>query len=148
MTQRLRTAALLLAPLLCGACTSVVRYTNELVSDEHGRTYFTRVPSAFGGTLGFTAGIPIDVAVLPATFVFYRTQPKETRDPLSVFLFPSFVLWKAGALLGAPFDAVEWAAWRSWQPAPPVTPDRREAIERRWDAQEFSVYPVTPIYPR
>ena len=86
--------------------------------------------------------------VLPATFVFYRTQPKETRDPLSVFLFPSFVLWKAGALLGAPFDAVEWAAWRSWQPAPPVTSDRREAIERRWDAQEFSVYPVTPIYPR
>ena len=42
-------AALALA-LLGGACTSVVRYTNELVSDDHGRTYLTRVPSAFGGT--------------------------------------------------------------------------------------------------
>jgi len=146
--RRLRAAALL-ASLLCGgACTSVVRYTNELVSDEHGRTYFTRAPSAFGGALGFTVGIPIDVAALPATFVFYRAQAKETRDPISVFLFPSFVLWKAGALLGAPFDAGEWAAWRSWQSAPPVTPDQREAIERRWDAKEFSVYPATPIYPR
>ena len=99
--RRLRAAALLASLLGGGACTSVVRYTNELVSDEHGRTYFTRGPEASGATLGFTAGIPIDVAVLPATFVFYRTQPKETRDPLSMFLFPSFVLWKAGSLLGS-----------------------------------------------
>jgi hypothetical protein len=140
-------AALALA-LLGGACTSVVRYTNELVSDDHGRTYLTRVPSAFGGTVGFVAGVPIDVAALPATFVFYRTQPKETRDPLSVFLFPSFVLWKAGILVGAPFDVLEWVAWRSWQPEAPVRPEEREAIERQWDAREFSAYPVTPIYPR
>ena len=134
-------------PMFGGACASVVRYTNELVSSEQGRTYFTRVPAGFGGTIGFAAGIPIDVLALPATFVVYRTQPRETRDPVSVFLFPSFVLWKAGTLLGAPFDLVEWAAWRSWQPAAPVGSDEREAIERQWDAAEFSVYPVTPIYP-
>ena len=100
MRRSLAAALLALSALFAGSCTSVVRYTNELVSDEHGRTYFTRVPSAFGGALGFTAGIPIDVAALPATFVFYRAQAKETRDPISVFLFPSFVLWKAGALVG------------------------------------------------
>ena len=100
------------------------------------------------GTVGFAAGVPIDVAALPATFLVYRTQPKETRDPLSVFLFPSFVLWKTGILVGAPFDLVEWLLWRSWQAPPPITPEQREAIERQWDAKEFSVYPVTPIYPR
>ena len=134
--------------LCCGGCASVVRYTGDLVSSEQGRTYFTRVPAAFGGTVGFAVGIPIDVAALPATFLFYRAQPRETRDPLSVFLFPSFVLWKAGIMVGAPFDVVEWLLWRSWQAPPPVTPEQREAIERQWDAQEFSVYPVTPIYPR
>ncbi|MEC8651913.1 MAG: hypothetical protein VXY92_05065 [Planctomycetota bacterium] len=63
-------------------------------------------------------------------------------------MFPSFVLWKVGKLVGAPFDALEWAAWRSWQPAASMTPDEREAIERQWDAREFSAYPVAPIYPR
>ena len=29
-----------------------------------------------------------------------------------------------------------------------ASPEQREAIERQWDAKEFSVYPVTPIYPR
>lgn len=149
MIRRLLAAALLCAPLFLGSgCTSVVRYTNELVSNEHGRTYFTRVPSAVGGTLGFAVGIPIDLVSLPVTFVVYRSQPAATRDPLSVFLFPSFVLWKVGTLFGAPFDVVEWAVWRSWQPEVPVTADEREAIERQWDAREFSEYPVTPIYPR
>ncbi|MGC6489280.1 MAG: hypothetical protein ACON4Z_16660 [Planctomycetota bacterium] len=149
MTGRATISALLLAlSALGGGCTSVVRYTNELVSDEHGRTYFTRAPSALGGTVGFAVGLPVDVAALPATFVFYRSQPKETRDVLSVFLFPSFVLWQSGLLLGVPFDAVEWAAWRSWQAPRPLTPAEREAAERAWDAEEFSAYPVTPIYPR
>lgn len=137
-----------LALLLGSGCTTVVRYTNELVSNQHGRTWFTRVPSAIGGTLGFALGIPIDVIALPVTIVVDRSQPPERRDPLSVYLFPSFVLWKAGALVGAPFDAVEYVVYRSWQPETPVTPDEREAIERQWDAAEFSEYPVTPIYPR
>ena len=154
MSRRPRAAAALLGlatlglTTLAGGCTSVVRYTNELVSGEHGRTYFTRAPSALGGTVGFVAGVPVDVAALPVSFVVYRSQPKETRDALSVFLFPSFVLWQSGLLLGAPFDVLEWAAWRSWRPARALTSAEREAAERAWDAQEFSVYPVTPIYPR
>ena len=125
----------------------MVRYTNELVDGEHGRTLFTRLPTALGGTVGFTVGVPADIVALPLTWVVYRTQPKETRDPLSIFLFPSFVLWKVGALIGTPFDVVEWGLWRWWQPTPAVTQEEREAIERQWDAREFTEYPVTPIYP-
>ena len=139
-------------PLFCllgvASCTPIVRYTGELVDDSHGSTWFTRLPSTLGGTLGFAAGVPIDLVSLPVTFVVYRTQPKETRDPLSVFLFPSFVLWKVGTLIGAPFDMVEWMAYRSWQNPAPMTPEERDAIEREWDAREFSQYPVNPIYPR
>ena len=138
--------ALALVLFAC-ACAPVVRYTNELVDGRHGRTWFTRLPSTIGGTLGFAAGVPVDVVALPVTFVVYRAQPKETRDPLSVFLFPSFVLWKVGALVGAPFDAVEWGLYRAWRPRVPVTQEEREAIERQWDAREFAEYPVTPIYP-
>ncbi|MFK7741779.1 MAG: hypothetical protein AB8H80_15780 [Planctomycetota bacterium] len=137
-------AALTLAP----SCTPIVRYTSDLVDDSTGRSWFTRFPSAVGGTVGFALGIPIDFLAVPGTFLVYRSQPKETRDPLSVFLFPSFVLWKIGALIGAPFDAVEWVLWRGWQEPPAITPEEREIIERKWDAREFSVYPVTPIYPR
>ena len=139
-------------PLLClfglVSCTPIVRYTGELVDDRHGRTWFTRLPSTVGGTLGFAAGVPIDVVSLPVTFVVYRSQPKETRDPLSVFLFPSFVLWKVGTLFGAPFDMMEWMAYRSWKKPTPITPEERDAIEREWDDREFNQYPVKPIYPR
>ena len=100
------------------------------------------------GTLGFTVGVPIDIVALPVTIVVDRSQPPETRDPFSTYLFPSWALWSVGKLLGAPFDAVEWAVWRSWQPTPQVTAQQRESIERQWDAREFSEYPVTPIYPR
>lgn len=141
----IRVAPLLV--LVVSACAPIVRYTSELVDDRHGRTWFTRLPSTIGGATGFVIGVPIDVVSLPATFVVYRTQAKETRDPLSVFLFPSFVLWKVGTLFGAPFDAVEWATYRSWQDAAPVTPEEREAIERKWDELEFTEYPVVPIYP-
>lgn len=125
-----------------------MRYTNELVDDRHGRTWFTRFPSTVGGTAGFALGIPVDVVALPVTFTVYRSQPKETRDLLSVFLFPSVVMWKVGALLGMPFDVVEWTLWRSWQDAPAITADEREEIERKWDARDFSEYPVTPVYPK
>lgn len=139
-------------PLLClfglASCAPIVRYTGELVDDRHGRTWFTRLPSTLGGTLGFAAGVPIDVVSLPVTFVVYRSQPKETRDPLSVFLFPSFVLWKVGILFGAPFDMIEWMTYRSWKNPAPITPEERDAIEREWDAREFNQYPVSPIYPR
>ncbi len=130
-----------------GACSQVVHYTDELVDARHGRTWFTRLPATVGGTAGFVIGVPIDIVAIPASWVVYRTQAKETRDPLSVFLFPSFVLWKTFALIGTPFDVLEWAAWRSWQPTRPITQEEREAIERAWDKEGWSEYPVTPIYP-
>ena len=145
--SRLRAVALFGCLLGLGGCSQVVQYTDELVDARYGRTWFTRLPATIGATAGFAVGVPIDIVVLPLTTVVYVTQAPETRDPLSVFLFPSFVLWKAGALLGAPFDLVEWGLWRSWQPAVPITQDERDAIERAWDSHEYTEYPVTPFYP-
>lgn len=140
-------ACLVLAAALC-ACAPVVRYADALVDERGGRSLFTRVPAALGGTAGFVAGIPIDVAAFVPAWLYYRSLPRDTRDPLSVFLFPSFVLWKCGVLVGAPFDGVEWVFWRSWQESPPLTAAEREAIEREWDSRcYFGEYPVTPIYP-
>jgi hypothetical protein len=130
-------------------CTQLVRYSEEVTDERYGRSYFTRVPANLGATLGFVAGVPVDVVVSPVSWIVYRGQARETRDPLSVFLFPSFVMWKvAGAVVGAPFDVVEWAAWRGWRPPPALTQEQRDIIERTWDAREyFSEYPVAPIYP-
>lgn len=141
--------SLLLCSLLpfCASCSHVVQYTNELTDARYGRTWFTRLPATVGGTAGFVVGVPVDIVAIPASWVIYVSQPKETRDVLSVFLFPSFVLWKAGALIGAPFDGVEWLAWRNWQPPLPVTQQERDAIERSWDEAGWSTYPVTPIHP-
>lgn len=140
-------AMTLAAAVAASGCTPVVRYSESLVNAPD-RTWFTRLPATLGGTAGFAIGVPIDIAALIPAWVVYRSQPRETRDPLSVFLFPSFVLWKVGALLGAPFDAIEWATWRGWQPAQPLTAAEREAIEREWDSLlSFPEYPVTPIHP-
>jgi hypothetical protein len=150
MRRRVRScwlAAVIAGSSVCSGCTPVVRYTNALVSDPD-RTWFTKVPATISGTVGFVVGVPVDVvAAVPLWFV-YRSQPKETRDPISVFLFPSFVLWKAGVLLAAPLDGIEFAVWRSWQPERPLTQEERAAIEHDWDVREaFPEYPVTPIYP-
>lgn len=134
-------------PSLLGACSPLVRYTNDLVDSRSGRTWFTRAPAGIGGTFGFTLGIPIDIVAMPVLWGVYRFQPKEERDVMSVFLFPSFVLWKVGTLVGMPFDFVEWATWRSWHETV-LTQDERETIERLWDSRGYSEYPVTPIYPR
>jgi hypothetical protein len=136
------------ACLWLAGCTSVVRYADSLVDDRGGRTWFTRLPATLGGTAGFIVGVPIDVAAFAPAWVYYRSLPRDTRDPLSVFLFPSFVLWKVGVLLGAPFDVVEWGAYRAWREAPPLTQQEREAIEREWDSRGwFGEYPVTPLHP-
>jgi hypothetical protein len=147
--RRLRGAApVLAAAALAGGCTPVVRYTDDLVSDRGGRTWFTQVPATVGGSFGFVLGVPIDIVASPVLLLAYVSQPRETRDPLSVFLFPSFVLLKVGMLVGAPFDAVEWVFYRAWLPEPVLTQEEREAIEREWDTiQYFTEFPVTPIHP-
>lgn len=140
--------SLLLVPLLwLGACAPVVHYTDQITDARFGRSWFTRLPATVGGTIGFVLGVPVDILAIPVSTVVYRSQARETRDPLSVFLFPSFALWKACALFGAPFDVVEWVAWRSWQPERTANQEEREAIERVWDKAGWSEYPVRPIYP-
>lgn len=137
-----------LTAAFAGACTPVVRYGDALVDPRGERTWATRVPATIGGTTGFAVGLPVDVVAFVPAWIYYRSLPRETRDPLSVFLFPSFVLWKVGVLAGAPFDAVEWAVWRSWRGSPGMSAEEREAVEREWDARgAFPVYPVTPILP-
>lgn len=137
--------------LACGvlgvSCAGVVRYTDQLGDARYGRSWFTRLPAVAGGATGFTVGLPIDVLALPVTGMVYASQPPAERDPTSVFLYPSIVLYKAGTLLGAPFDAIEWAVWRRWQPPRSLTPEELDAIERHWDQQAWPEYPVRAIYP-
>ena len=87
--------ALVAAVASLTGCTQVVRYTDELVDPRYGRTLFTRLPATVGATAGFAIGVPLDIVAIPAAWVVYRSQPRETRDPVSVFLFPSFVLYRA-----------------------------------------------------
>lgn len=124
-----------------------MRYTDDLVAARTGRTVFTRSPATFGGVLGFIAGVPIDIVILPATYVIYVSQDEVTRDPLTIFLFPSFVLWRVGSLIGAPFDLVEWVVWRAWQAEDALTPEERERREKELDELVWPDYPVEPIYP-
>jgi hypothetical protein len=140
----LRCAAL----AVLASCTQLVRYTDDLVDERTGRSFVTRMPANFGAIVGFVAGVPVDILALPVTAVVYASQDELTRDPLSIFLFPSFVLWRVGALLGAPFDLVEWLTWRAWQPPDALTPEERERREAEIDENEWRDYPVQRIYPR
>lgn len=148
LRRRLLAAALLPSLWCCGGCTELVRYTDELVDARTGRTLVTRTPATFGGIVGFVVGLPVCVVVLPVTWAVYQSQSEAARDPISTYLFPSFVLWRVGSLLGMPFDAVEWVVWRGWQPESAMTPEERERREREIDAQEWTSYPVEPIYGR
>ena len=88
--------------------------------------------------------------VLPVTYAIHRSEQAENpgqADALSTLLWPSFVLWRAGNLLAAPFDAVEWAVYRGWTGPPALTRSEREELEAEVDRQCLPSYPVTPIYP-
>ncbi len=132
------------------SCSQLVRYTDELGDARSGRSLAVTTTANTGAFLGFIAGLPFDLAALPVTFVIYRIQREQNKlqaDPISTMLFPSFVLWRAGTLLAAPFDMIEFVTWRAWQP--PVAPNRQEqlAIEYEIDEETLGSYPVTPIYP-
>lgn len=144
---RAKGLVLLLLAGLSSGCAELVRYSDDLVDPRTGRTLFTRTPAAFGGVVGFLVGVPIDIVGLPVTYIVYSNQDEVTREPLSIFLFPSFVLWRVGTLVGAPFDLVEWACWRSWQPEPALTREERERREAALDGLEWLDPTVVPIYP-
>lgn len=137
-----------LAAMLVAGCAPIVRYTDELVSARSGRTFVTQTPATFGGVVGFLVGVPVDVVALPATYAVYASQDEVTRDPLSIFLFPSFVLWRVGVLISAPIDLLELVTWRWWQPGDALTPEERERREAELDELEWPDYPVEPLYPR
>jgi hypothetical protein len=142
-----RGAGLLVGAAVLSSCAGVVRYTDALVEPSHGRTWFTRVPAAVGGTLGFTLGVPLDLLGVPLSAVVYANQPTSTRDPLSVFLFPSWALWKVGLLLGTPFDGLEWLCYRAYRGEPALGSEEREAIERAYDEAGWARYPVQALHP-
>lgn len=142
----MRFASLLCCAALAG-CTEVVRYTDELTDPKYGRSWVVRGPATFFGVVGFAAGVPIDLVAFPVTWVVYRTEPKdEARDASSTFLFPSFLLWKAGVLLATPLDLAEFAVWRSWQPAEALTTEELERREKELDQEELRGMPVQPVY--
>lgn len=148
----MRSAAVLLLAI-CAAtpgCAGLVQYTDELRDDSTGRTLFVRSPATIGGILGFATGVPVSVVALPVTYPVYAYQKEVTpirADPVSTLLFPSFVLWRAGTLIAAPFDLLEWAVWRVWQGTPTLTAEEQEQVERRHDQEVLQSYPVETIYP-
>jgi hypothetical protein len=132
-------------------CSGVVQYAEDLTDRRTGRTWFVRTPAAVGGFVGFGVGVPVSVVALPVTYVIYesaRRQDAASVDALSTLLWPSFVLWRGGNLLGTPFDAVEWASYRAWRGPVQLTEAEREDVETQVDAQCLPSYPVEPIYPR
>jgi len=141
-------AAVLAAGL--GSCGQFVEYTDDLRDPTTRRTLFVRSPATIGGVVGFAVGTPVSVAALPVTYVVYSYQKAESpdlADPLSTLLFPSFVLWRTVSLIAAPFDALEFLAYRAW--LPPRTPTREEVeqMELEFDERSLQSYPVRPIYP-
>ncbi|MCA8943603.1 MAG: hypothetical protein KDB80_13650, partial [Planctomycetes bacterium] len=136
--------------LSLASCSQFVRYTEELRTGQGGRTGFVTVPTLLGGSAGFIIGIPADIAGFPITYAVYSYQQREspaTADPLSTLLFPSWLFWKGAMMLGAPFDAIEFAAYRAWRSEPTPSREERAAIEAEYDRTTYPSYPVKPIYP-
>lgn len=144
-------SSLLFVTAVSGGCSQFVQYTDEISNSRTGRTAFVTTPTTLGGSVGFLVGLPADLALLPLTYPFYLYQksrdPLVAADPISTLLFPSFVCWRAGKLLGAPFDLVEFVAYRAWRDEQTMSRAEREAIEVGHDEQALPTYPVEPIYP-
>jgi hypothetical protein len=141
-------AAFALGSVLCASCAQLVAYPDALVDARTGRSLFTRVPATVGGVIGFTVGVPVDLVALPVTTAVHLAQDPLQRDVLSTFLFPSFVLWHIGTLIGAPIDLVEWGAFRAFRSPESLTAAEMEHCELELDQTDFSLFPVTPVYPR
>ena len=143
--------ALALAALALSGCAQFLEYTGELTDDLTGRTLFVTLPATVGGFVGFVIGIPVDVVALPVTATAYAM--KTANDPVnadfvSTAIFPSVVLWRLGTLLAAPFDAVEWAAYRAWLPPSTLNEQEQAEYELQLDEETLPQYPVKPIYPK
>lgn len=146
----MRAVLALAASCLLASCAQMVEYAQDLTDRRTGRTLFVRTPATVGGFVGFGAGLPFSLLGMPLTYPIYRHQSRQNpgqADVLSTLLWPSFVLWRAGNLVGTPFDLVEWAVWRVWREPPALTRGEREELEAEIDADILPSYPVEPIYP-
>lgn len=119
-TRSLR-CLLLTALAILPSCV-LVEYSQNLVDESTGRGNFVTQPASIGGIVGFIAGVPLDIAALPASYLVYRAQrdqDEEAIDPLSTLLFPSFVLWRTGVIvIGTPFDVLDLVFRRAWTTPP------------------------------
>jgi hypothetical protein len=144
-------SASIVGALVClGGCAGLLQYTDELTDSSTGRSPIVTTPATITGAAGFTVGLPISLVALPITYGVYTYQQTDnpaTTDPASTMLFPSFVLWRAGTLLATPFDALDYAVIRAWQPERTPTREERETIEARIDEDMLPTYRVRPIYP-
>jgi len=136
-----------LAGLILASCSSVLSYTEELVDEDTGRTLLVRGPANLGGTVGFVAGLPVSLAAVPVTGTIFLLRPEDEPVDGTLLLFPSFVLWKVGALLATPFDVLEFALWRGWQETPPLSEEQRRRLEARLDRETRPQHPATPVFP-
>lgn len=141
--------AALCAALLLASCSQFIQYTDEIREGAGGRTSLVTVPTLLGGSAGFIVGIPADIVALPVTYPIWSYQRRQNAraDRTSTLLFPSFAFWRIGMLLGAPFDALEFAAYRAWRAERTMTRQEREAIESEHDREAYPTYPVKPLYP-
>jgi hypothetical protein len=136
--------------LLGAGCGQLVQYSDELVEPRTGRSAFVVVPATAGGVVGFVVGVPVDIVALPITYPIYliqkHTSPSEA-DLTSTVLFPTFAFGRAGTILiGLPFDAIEFALWRGWQPPESLNREQRERIEYTFDERTLPVHPVQPVH--
>lgn len=149
MRRRLAVGVLLLT--MSSSCGQVVEYAQDISDSRRGRSLFVTVPANFGGLTGFVLALPADVLALPVTYPFYKYQSvanPDDADPFSTLLFPSFFLWQAGKLLGAPFDLIEFGLYRGWRSPLALTEGEREEIELNHDLEYMPPYPVERVYPR
>ncbi|MEE9126943.1 MAG: hypothetical protein V3U11_07365 [Planctomycetota bacterium] len=144
--------AALLTITACDQLAPVVRYTDELTNPDTGRTALVRAPAEVFGFIGFVGGIPFDILALPATYTYYKLNqslpPGQATDAVTIFLFPSFVLWRSAVLFAAPLDALEFLAYRAYLPPATLNYEEQEDLENRLDRETLPRHPVEPLYPK
>ena len=144
--------AALLTITACDQLAPVVRYTDELTNPSTGRTALVRAPAEVFGFIGFVGGVPFDILALPATYTYYKLNqslpPGQATDAVTIFLLPSFVLWRSAVLFAAPLDALEFIGYRVWLPPTTLNYEEQEDLENRIDRETLPRHPVEPLYPK
>ena len=150
VVRHLALLALLVTAVPLGSCATTIRYADELADGTGRRTQFVRLPATLGSFAGLVMGVGVNVPLLGVTgpiYAYRRQRSGPPPDALSTLFFPAFVLWQSGKLIGAPFDVVEFAAYRAWLSADSLSMAEREEVERRYDRAMLPRYLVRPLFP-